>query len=182
MIHQGTDGLSCGLLMDGVFTGAPMSLHIPLHLSAIDRSSSLVAWVQSWCPESTIHTLTPAEWYTKGHGWHRYEKNSDGVPMPKPAPTQWLLWTPPPTAGRFAMDELAVSRHKRRFINHIFVCPRLFTSQWHQALFKFADVVLEIPTDSHSFWPSPMHELLVLGLMPIIPFSTNIVNILSNQH
>jgi hypothetical protein len=111
MIHQGTDGLSCGLLMDGVFAGALMSLHITLHLSAIDHSSSIVAWVQSWCPESTIHTLTPAEWYTKGHGWHRYEKNSDGVPMPKPAPTQCLLWTPPPTAGRFAMDELAISRH-----------------------------------------------------------------------
>ncbi len=89
------------------------------------------------------------------------------------------------------MPPLDTTTHRRQICHgwtshlaphHIFVCPRLFTSQWHRALFKFADVVLEIPTDSRSFWPSPMHELLVLGLMHIIPLSTNIVNLLSNQH
>jgi hypothetical protein len=31
MIHQGTDGLSRGILTDGVFAADPMKLHIPLH-------------------------------------------------------------------------------------------------------------------------------------------------------
>lgn len=39
MAQQGTGGLSCGLHTDGVFAKQSVSLHIPLHLSTLDRSS-----------------------------------------------------------------------------------------------------------------------------------------------
>jgi hypothetical protein len=54
MIHQGTDGLSRGLLTDGIFSTDSMKFHIPLHLSAVERQPSLVEWVQSWCPDHLI--------------------------------------------------------------------------------------------------------------------------------
>lgn len=164
MIHQGTDGLSRGVMTDGVFSADPMKLHIPLHLSALDRSPTLLQWIRSWCPLATIQPLTPEEWFTTGHGIGGFIHNSDGVPIPVPSSQHWFLWAPAPAAGRHALDELATSRHKRPHINHIFICPRLFTSQWRRALYKFADAIIEIPAGSREFWPPTMHEPLVLGL------------------
>jgi hypothetical protein len=48
-------------------------------------------------------------------------------------------------------------------LQHIIVCPRLFTSQWRKLLYKLVDVVIEIPPGT-SCWPSSMHEPLILGL------------------
>jgi len=74
------------------------------------------------------------------------------------------LWMPPPAACRHALGELATSRHKRTSLNHIIVCPRLFTSRWRKLLYKLADIVVEIPPGTRPFWPASMHEPLVLGL------------------
>lgn len=164
MIHQGTDGLSRGLLTDGVFSTDPMKLHIPLHLSAVDRQPSLIRWIQSWCPDNSIHPLTPAGWFTTGHGFEGFSRDPAGLTIPKPTSANWFLWTPPPAAGRAALEELATSRHKRPHLNHIFVCPRLFTSEWRRALYKFADAVVVIPAGARSFWPAAVHEPLVIGL------------------
>ena len=70
----------------------------------------------------------------------------------------------PPAASRQALEELATSRHKRPWFNHIFICPRLFTSRWRKLLYKLADLVVEIPAGARPFWPVQMHEPLVLGL------------------
>jgi hypothetical protein len=53
MVHQGTNGLSRGDLSSGVMIGAPILDYIPLHLTALDHSSSLLPWIQQWCPAST---------------------------------------------------------------------------------------------------------------------------------
>jgi len=68
MIRQGTDGLSRGLLTDGVFGADGMQLHLLLHLTPHERHPPLLQWVQSWCPVPDIVPLLPAEWYTTGHG------------------------------------------------------------------------------------------------------------------
>jgi hypothetical protein len=60
MIHKGTDGLSRGLLTDGIFSTDSMKLHIPLHVSAFEQQPSLLEWIQSWCPDASIQPLTPA--------------------------------------------------------------------------------------------------------------------------
>lgn len=130
MISHGTDGLSRGNLTSGVFSHSPMSLYIPLHLSAIEHSPALLPWLQDWLPEPSCQPLTPEEWYTAGHGIGGSVHNLDGVWMPTSSNRAWLLWSPPPAAGCAAMEEASVSRHKRTGINHVFVFPRLFTSQW----------------------------------------------------
>ena len=82
MIHQGTDGLSRGLLTDGVFAADPMKLHLPLHLPAQDRYPPVIPWLQSWCPDSAIVPLSTEEWYTSGHGLHGYLNGSSGTVFP----------------------------------------------------------------------------------------------------
>jgi hypothetical protein len=57
-----------------------------------------------------------------------------------------------------------VSRHKWPYLNHIFVVPRLFTSQWRRLLHKMADLVFKLPVGSRPAWPPNMHEPLVFGL------------------
>jgi hypothetical protein len=158
MIQQGTDGLSRGMLTDGVFGSQPMALHIPLHLDAVIRSPSVLGWLRSWCPDSTITPLTPLEWFTVGHGLR------DASPVPIESSTAWFAWAPAPAAARHALEELATSRHKRTDRNHIFICPRLFTSQWRKLLYKLADAVIEFPAGSLPCWPLTMHEPLILGL------------------
>ncbi len=164
MIQQGTDGLSRGLHTDGVFANQPMHLHIPLHLPALDRSPTLLPWIRSWCPDPTISPLSPEGWYREGHGITDYTRSPDGMHHPALSQLQWFLWAPAPAASRQALEELATSRHKRPWFNHIFICPRLFTSRWRKLLYKLADLVVEIPAGARPFWPVQMHEPLVLGL------------------
>ena len=164
MICQGTDGLSRGLLTDGVFAADPMKLHLPLHLEAHERHPSVVQWIQSWCPDADIVPLAPAEWYTTGHGLAGYTPGPAGTVFPTLHSATWFLWSPAPAAARAALEELAVCRHKRPHLNHIFVVPRLFTSQWRRLLHKTANFIFELPAGSRSAWPVTMHEPLVVGL------------------
>ncbi len=83
MIAQGTDGLSRGSLTEGIFSSQPMTLYIPLHLSVLDCSPSLLPWVQSWAPDPTITPLQPEEWFTLGHGYRGFIRNLDGVLLPQ---------------------------------------------------------------------------------------------------
>jgi hypothetical protein len=145
MIQQGTDGLSWGMHTDGIFAQQPMSLHIPLHLSALERSPSLLPWVQSWCPAPNIQPLDPSGWFIQGHGLTGMSVTEDGVSHPQLSDLLWYLWSPPPAACRQALEQLAILRHKRPHLQHIFWCPRLFTSQWRKLLFKLADAVIETP-------------------------------------
>jgi hypothetical protein len=164
MISQGTDGLSRGNLSSGIFATSSMALHIPLHLLALDRCTSLLPWIQSWVPDAALAPLSPMDWFDMGHGIQGYHRNLDGMLVPQPTTQQWFLWTPPPAAGRAAMEELATSRHQQTHLNHVFIIPRLFTSQWRRLLYKFADIVFEIPPGSRDCWPLSMHEPLVVGL------------------
>jgi len=68
MIRQGTDGLSRGNFSTGVMNGVPMSNFVPLHLTAQDHSSRVLAWVQSWATEPNLTPLSPTDWFERGHG------------------------------------------------------------------------------------------------------------------
>lgn len=50
MMAQGTDGLSRGMMSQGVMKRVSMSNFVPLHLNPVERQGViLVKWVHSWC-------------------------------------------------------------------------------------------------------------------------------------
>jgi hypothetical protein len=145
MIAQGTVGLSRGGYADGVMSGASMLSFVPLHLSALDRMPSLLPWIRTWCPDSTITPLTPEEWFWEGHGLATDTPGTSSTWHPRPSSQFVFLWTPAPAAASVAVDELSLSRLKRTHLLHIFLCPRLCTQLWRKKSFKVADLVLELP-------------------------------------
>jgi hypothetical protein len=171
MISQGTDGLSRGDFSSGVMGGQAMTHFVPLHLSAIARSPTLLDWVRSWAPRSSITPLTPTEWFTKGHGLSGGFRDSSGLWQPTEDADLWFLWDPAPAAGSAVVQELGVSRHKRTQLGHIFLCPRLFTQKWRRRLHNIADLIFELPAGRRPCWPLEMHEPLIVGLT--FPFSTS---------
>ena len=65
MIEQGTDGMSRGDHGSGVMAGSPMLSYAPLNLSAIERSDTLLPWIQSWSHDeiSPLVVLSPEDWF-----------------------------------------------------------------------------------------------------------------------
>jgi hypothetical protein len=63
MIAQGTDGVSRGILTEGVTSGLDMLSFVRLHLSALDRRPELKPWIRSWLGEESDF-LTPDQWFT----------------------------------------------------------------------------------------------------------------------
>jgi len=143
---------------------------VPLAISCFEPSPSLLqTWLRSWFHSNPVF-LDEHEWFTTGHGITGGTKNSDGVWIPTTLTTGHFVWSPPPAAGRSAIDQLAISRHKRPTLTHVFLCPRLFTSIWRKRLYKIADCVINVPAGARSFWPSSKHEPLIIGL--ILPLSS----------
>ena len=73
MIAQGTDGLSRGDMLEGVLKGRAMLSFVPLHLTAIERESSLRSWIGSWVNQKGFKApeiLQPNEWFDKGRQYH----------------------------------------------------------------------------------------------------------------
>lgn len=169
MIAQGTDGLSRGDYVGGVMAGHTMLSYVPLHLSAVSRTPSLLTWLRSWSPDPTIMPLSSEEWFIKGHGLIP-PSPGDVDWSPRLSSQQVYLWTPAPAAASTAVDELSLSRMKRPTLLHILLCPCLCTHQWRKKLFKVADIIWELPAGCRPEWPAPMHEPLILALvLPFIP-------------
>jgi hypothetical protein len=171
MIAQGTDSLSRGEFTNGVMSGHSMLQFVPLHLSAMTRAPTLLPWIRSWTRSSTLSPLAAEEWFTLGHGLDGGSYDSEYCWIPKPARQTIFLWIPPPAAAYAAIDELALSRHKRTHLLHIFICPRLCTHLWRKKLFKTADIVLELPPRPVPPWTLDMHEPLILAfVLPFVSF------------
>jgi len=168
MIASGIDGLSRGNTTEGLMlqpSVSAFSAFVPLHLSPIQRSPALLSWLRSWIPFRGILPLSPSDWYIQGHGLTG-EGFSDGAGGwdPELSPHRWFLWDLAPAAAGAAMEELGVSRHKCPYLNHVFICPRLFTQYWRKRLYRIADVVLELPPGAIPAWPDSMHEPLIVAL------------------
>jgi hypothetical protein len=165
MIAQGADGLSRGLLNEGVMAGDSIISFVPFHLSAVERSPAVFDWVSSWADEEVL-LLSPEGWFERGHDQIGGQVRPDGFWCPE-FKRGCYLWAPPPAAADVALEELRVARLKRQASFHIFVCPRLMTPQWLKQLYKASDIVFVLPLGS-SAWPSEMFEPCVVGL--IFPF------------
>lgn len=127
MIAQGTDGLSRGLLLEGVLSGKDMLSYVDIAKTALERQPDLLEYIQSWT-DSYVHTLVPSDWFKKGHGIIGGRPNQDGVCIPSHAKNgMHYLWAPPPVIADVALEEALKAVHKRKDSFHIFVIPQLFT-------------------------------------------------------
>jgi hypothetical protein len=160
---QGSDGLSRGNLNVGVMAGKNMLDFVPIHLNALERSYQLKEWIEEWTGKDQLEWLSPAGWFTRGHDLveEKWNRNVDGMKMPVLEPG-FFVWTPAPTAGEAAIEELRRARHKRQASHHLFVIPRLMQPQWRKQLYKAADLVITLPA-GHPAWPVTMFEPLTLG-------------------
>jgi hypothetical protein len=165
MIRQGTDGLSRGDMYEGVMAGDSMLSHVPLHLSAPERSEGLVDWIRSWAEGSSsaqLEVLTPEGWFERGHDFHGSRRNIDGYWIPAYKPGMFL-WAPPPGAARCSIEQLRQARLKRQDSLHIFVVPRLMCPEWRKQVVKASDLLFELPV-GHSVWSTEMHEPLTFSI------------------
>lgn len=164
MIQQGTDGLSRGCLMEGVMKGESILSFIPLHQTAIERSRSLVEWLQETYDEqgrSMLTVLEAVDWFVKGQDIIGGVRNVDGCWVPEYGTGQFI-WAPPPCIAVRCMEELRRARHKRQVSTHVFICPKIMTVDWQRHLYKSADVVLTL-NPGHPAWDNTQHEPLLIG-------------------
>jgi hypothetical protein len=151
MMAQGTDGISRGDMLTGVFAGRSMSEYVPLHLTALERSPALLTWINAWFPKE-LTVLEPVDWY---------DKVLDEE-------LTCCLWTPAPAAADAAVEQLCMANLKRTSTTHIIIIPRLLTSRWRKHLSKTADVVVTLPLNG-SYWGVSQHEPLLLAIcFPLI--------------
>jgi len=145
MIECGVDGLSRGDTKEGIMGGTNILHFIPLSLTSVERSPTLLTWINTWFGKP-LELLETDDWFAKGHtelgNW---------------------MWAPAPAAAEVAVEQLCLSRHKRPASTHVMVVPRLMTAYWRKMLRKVADVQFVIPVGSPS-WPLTMHEPLIISV------------------
>ena len=171
MIAQGTDGLSRGMLCEGVLAGKDMLDYVDIAKSACQRHPPLREFVRSWSGAGDLRPLREEEWFVEGHGIVRGRKDEHGIWIPSHASNGKVYWwDPPPVIANIALEEAMKAKHKRTDTYHIFTIPRLFTPAWTRLFHKFADFVVKLlPGSSH--WPSGMHEPLFIGIsLPFIRY------------
>ena len=148
MIAQGTDGLSRGDLNTGVFGNKEMSVFVPLHLSAFERSPSLAPWLtREVYPDRALEILETEDWFDK-------ILNQS---------VAHALWAPAPAAADVAVEQLCYARLKRPMSTHLMLIPRLMSCRWRRQLTKAADVILVLNTGSEH-WGVEQHEPLLIAI------------------
>jgi len=89
--------------------------------------------------------LTPEYWFVKGHQH------------------SLCIWTPAPAAADVALEQMALSIHKRPRHMHLILVPCLLTSQWRKYLGKVCTLCFTVPLGS-DIWDISHFEPLIVGL------------------
>jgi hypothetical protein len=147
MIMQGADGLSRGNLDNGVMVGRHMLEYVPIHLSALERSTLLKEWLDGWVGEDTLF-FDEEDWFHKAHG----------------ADYSSAVWTPCPALADVALEQLNEVRHTQPSKFHVVVVPMVMTYAWRRTLGKMADLIFQVPLGNR-VWPAAMHESLTIALV-----------------
>jgi hypothetical protein len=171
MIAQGTDGLSRGILLEGVVKGEDMLSFVDLSQTAVERHPEVLVYVKSWVDLvlGTSRVLTIKEWFQEGHGITGGKIGSKGIWIPlHAADGKAYIWSPPPIIADVALEECAKAIHKRTDAYHTFLIPRLYSPLWLQRFYKLSDFIFKLPLGSRH-WPSSMHEPLFVGIsLPLL--------------
>jgi len=133
--------------------GASMEDFIALNLTALKRSEALKKRIMSWAGNE-VDWLSPEDWFVRGHDLRdgEFEENLDGLKLPILRKGTYI-WTPPPAAACFALEELRKAQHKRTESTHLFVVPHLMEPYWRKHLWKVSDMIVSLPA-GHEAWPS----------------------------
>jgi hypothetical protein len=171
MIAQGTDGLSRGILLEGVVRGKDMLSFVNIARTALERHPGLLDYVKSWVDPvlGTSKVLTTEEWFQEGHGITGDKEKSKGMWIPRHAADgKAYIWAPPPIIPDVVLEECAKAIHKRMDAYHIFLIPRLYSPFWLQMFYKLSDFVFKLPPGSRH-WPSSMQEPFFIGVfLPLL--------------
>jgi hypothetical protein len=151
MIAQGTDGLSRGDHSTGVMSGSSILSFVPLHLTALERSSSLKPWLESLLEGLDPHFLSPDDWFS--------QTNQEGT----------FVWTPAPAAADAVVERLGIARHKRPNTLHLLLIPRLMTGRWRKHLLKSIDCYSRILSPPLWDMKSQFEPLLMFVAFPFTP-------------
>ena len=147
MIRCGVDGLSRGNLDNGVMVGRHILEFVPIHLSALVRSTVLREWMEGWVREDTLF-LDEEGWFHEAHG----------------ADYSSAVWTPCPALADVALEQLTEVRHTQPSKFHVVVVPLSMTYAWRRTLGKMADILFQLPV-GNNVWPAAMHESLTIALI-----------------
>ena len=151
MIASGIDGLSRGDHSSGVMQGEALETFVPVHKTALERSPTLLPWLQDILEGHQANFLTPEGWFD--------ETASEGT----------FVWCPAPAATDVVVERLGTARHKRPNSLHLVVVPRLMTGYWRKALLKVADCYCRV--DSKFLWDMDLQfePLLIFFCLPFLP-------------
>ena len=107
-----------------------MNSFIPLNESALERSSTLKEWLESWAT-GNLEFLEPRDWFIRSHDLveGEFEVNADRFEWPRYRKGTYV-WSPPPAAAEPALEELRKARHRRTASTHLILIPRLLTPTW----------------------------------------------------
>jgi hypothetical protein len=150
MISQGTDGLSRGDMLTGVMGGAAMLTFIPLALTAIERQTELMEWVESWWGTGNNSWLTPEGWYAGSSRIRMY------------------VWCPPPAAADAALEQLCKCHLKRSGgVASLLIVPRLLTSRWRKMGFLVGTFSFTIPSATAVCKKGQHEPLICIVCLPL---------------
>ena len=159
MIAVGIDGLSRGDRSTGVMSGVDMKMYVPLHLSAVEQSPSVLTWIKDITRDLGPTFLTPEGWFVDTHTYGFRGS---------------FIWMPPPAAADVVVEQLARARHKRPDCLHLIVVPRLMTGYWRKHLTRGSDCHFLV--DSPDIWDldEQYEPLLVFLCLPFISREPNL--------
>jgi hypothetical protein len=131
-----------------------------MHVSAIERSASLVDWVKSWAG-GKLWVAEPADWF--------YDAQQAGD-FSLPQRDETWLWDPPPAAATVAVEQLGFARLKRHdTLRGIVVVPKILEDEWYQRFCKNVDFHFDIPAGAIQEWGVDQHETLTVGIyLPLL--------------
>ncbi len=128
MIAQGTDGLSRGMMSEGVMTGRDMLDYVDIALSSTSRNPPITDFLRAVTGIASLSPLAINDWFGVGHGVVGGTLDKHQVWIPSHPPNgQVYWWDPPPVVADIALEEAMTARHKRSDAVHIFTIPRLFS-------------------------------------------------------
>jgi hypothetical protein len=150
------DGLARGDKSRSVMQRVAMKAFVPLHLSALQRSSELCPWLTAAAKGLDPIFLEPEDWFTKGQGLGT------------------LIWHPAPAAPDVVVEQLGKARHMQPSSLHLVVVPRLMTGRWQCHMTRECDCYFRIPPGCTLWGKTHEPTALIFICLPFVVHRPNL--------